>query len=64
MTIEDWEKDFTGLEKLREIKRSDLSLYKQAAEKIGMRLEFKGIEVWTPKDEDLTLFWKALKKFQ
>jgi len=71
---EDWAKDFSGLEKLREIEDSEIKAYKKAADAIGIRIEFITAgkdyersgrsEVQTPVNEDLTLFWKALNKFQ
>jgi len=64
METEDWEKDFSGLEKLRTIKTSQLIIYLNAADESKIRMEFKKInrdeyEIWTPKNMDLTEFWKA-----
>jgi len=64
--VEDWEKDFSGLEKLRTIKAVKLMGYLNASDEVGLRLEFKSIsrdeyEIWTPKGRDLTEFWEELK---
>lgn len=61
---EDWEKDFSGLEKLRTIKANQLIIYLNAADESKIRIEFKKInrdeyEIWTPVNMDLTEFWRA-----
>jgi len=64
--VEDWEKDFSGLERLRGVKPEEAHGYTETAKKLGIRLEFKSIssglsEIWVLPDEDLTFFWKELK---
>lgn len=64
--IEEWEKDFSGLEALQTIHVSDVPKYKKAALEVSMKIEFKKItvdefEVWTPTGRDLTEFWLELE---
>ncbi len=66
---EHWEKDFNGLEVLINIPSTEVQKYIDAAKKEKIRLEYKlmqadRIDIYTPKGEDMTLFWKALGKFQ
>ena len=65
--IEDWEKDFSGLEKLRTINKNQLTFYLDAAQTSGVGMEFKHVsedkyEIWTPKGMSLSAFWNALKQ--
>lgn len=63
---EDWEKDFSGLEKLVSIQKNKLIIYLESAAESNIRMEFKDndpntYEIWTPKGVDLTEFWEELK---
>ncbi len=66
MKTEDWEKDYSGLERLRTVKSEKVYAYVKTAKKLGIRLETKAInpglyEVLVLPKEDLTFFWKELK---
>ncbi len=66
MEIEDWEKDYTGLERLRSVKPAEVKTYIKTAKKLGIRLESRAInpelyEILVLPREDLTFFWKELK---
>jgi hypothetical protein len=66
--IEDWEKDFTGLNKLSSILPSQVRIYKEAAAASNMRMATKNadrgmVEVWT-EDKDHELFWAKIKELR
>jgi len=66
---ENWEKDFNGYQSLKTISRKELEAYLKAGEKVGIKLKYKKmlptnlLELWIPKDKDLTLLWKELNLF-
>ena len=66
---EEWEKDFTGLEKWLTVSVSQLDKYIAAAELSDVRLESKKLndriaELWVVPDCDKEEFWKAYNQLK